>query len=44
MRKIEKEITNRVKIYDILKRGKYTILSLCRDNEPYVVTLSYGVR
>ena len=42
MRKIEKEITNREKIHDILKRGKYTILSLCRDNEPYVVTLSYG--
>jgi len=42
MRKLEKEITNREKIYDILKRGKYTILSLCRDNEPYIVTLSYG--
>jgi nitroimidazol reductase NimA-like FMN-containing flavoprotein (pyridoxamine 5'-phosphate oxidase superfamily) len=42
MRKQEKEITNREKIYDILKRGKYTILSLCRDNEPYIVTLSYG--
>ncbi len=42
MRKIEKEITNREKINDILKRGKYTILSLCLDNEPYIVTLSYG--
>ena len=27
---------------DILTRGTYTVLALCRDNEPYVVTLSYG--
>ena len=26
----------------ILKKGKYIVLSLCRDNEPYIVTLSYG--
>ena len=30
MRKIEKEITDREKIYDILKRGKYTVLSMSR--------------
>ncbi len=26
----------------ILRQGKYVVLSLCRDNEPYIVTLSYG--
>jgi nitroimidazol reductase NimA-like FMN-containing flavoprotein (pyridoxamine 5'-phosphate oxidase superfamily) len=25
-----------------LKNGKYATLSLCRDNEPYIVTLSCG--
>jgi uncharacterized protein len=27
---------------DILTKGTYTVLALCNDNEPYVVTLSYG--
>ena len=27
---------------EILKNGKFTTLGLCRNNEPYVVTLSYG--
>ncbi|MBT4482629.1 MAG: flavin-nucleotide-binding protein [Candidatus Latescibacteria bacterium] len=27
---------------DILSKGKYMSLALCRDNEPYIVTLSYG--
>ena len=26
----------------ILRNGKYTIISLCKENEPYIVTLSYG--
>lgn len=29
-------------IQAILKNGKYTVISMCRDNEPYIVTLSYG--
>ncbi|MDP4269334.1 MAG: pyridoxamine 5'-phosphate oxidase family protein [Bacteroidota bacterium] len=29
-------------IYEILKNGKYSVISMCRDNEPYIVTLSYG--
>lgn len=42
MNKQEKEITNREELLAIIKRGKYTTLSLCRDNEPYIVTLNYG--
>lgn len=37
-----REITDESEIIDILKKGKYSVISLCRDNEPYIVTLSYG--
>jgi nitroimidazol reductase NimA-like FMN-containing flavoprotein (pyridoxamine 5'-phosphate oxidase superfamily) len=37
-----REITEREEIERILQNGKYAVLSLCRDNEPYIVTLSYG--
>lgn len=42
MQKAEREITDREKIRGILREGKYATVALCRDNEPYVVTLSYG--
>ncbi|MFX1574112.1 MAG: pyridoxamine 5'-phosphate oxidase family protein [Promethearchaeota archaeon] len=42
MRRIEKEISNKEELTDILKNGKYTTISLCKENEPYIVTLSYG--
>lgn len=42
VRKAEREIANQSELVDILKRGKYTTISMCRDNEPYLVTLSYG--
>ncbi|HLN19937.1 MAG TPA: pyridoxamine 5'-phosphate oxidase family protein [Bacteroidales bacterium] len=38
----EREITSRAEIEGILKNGKYTVISMCRENEPYIVTLSYG--
>lgn len=37
-----REIFDNQQINDILKNGKYAVLSLCKDNEPYIVTLSYG--
>lgn len=27
---------------NIIANGKYTVLALCRNDEPYIVTLSYG--
>lgn len=42
MQKKEREIKNKEHLFDILRSGKYTTVSLCRNNEPYVVTLSYG--
>lgn len=37
-----REITDNKEITEILKRGKYAVISMCRNEEPYIVTLSYG--
>lgn len=37
-----REITSTEEITAILKNGKFAVISMCRDNEPYIVTLSYG--
>ena len=42
MRKCEREITELTEKIDILVKGKYATISLCRNDEPYIVTLSYG--
>ena len=42
MQKKEREITYKNKIEQILKRGKYVTIAMCKMDEPYIVTLSYG--
>ncbi len=42
LRKKEREITDKNKIAQIMKHGKYVTISMCRMNEPYITTLSYG--
>ena len=42
MRRNDREITDSTTIEEILQNGKYATLALCRNNEPYIVTLSYG--
>jgi nitroimidazol reductase NimA-like FMN-containing flavoprotein (pyridoxamine 5'-phosphate oxidase superfamily) len=42
LQKKEREITDQKELLEIIKKGKYLTISLCRDNEPYIVTLSYG--
>jgi len=42
MHKKEREIKDNEELLEILKQGKYAVISICRNNEPYVVTLSYG--
>ena len=42
MNRLDKEITDSTEINGILRQGKFTTIGLCRDGEPYVVTLSYG--
>jgi len=42
MKRKEKEIKDRSEIIHILKQQKFTTISMCHENEPYLVTLSYG--
>ncbi|WP_455392792.1 pyridoxamine 5'-phosphate oxidase family protein [[Eubacterium] cellulosolvens] len=42
MRKSEREITDPQEILDIIRHGKFITIAMCRANEPYIVTLSYG--
>ncbi len=42
LQKKEREIKDLNEIQAIIKRGKYLTIALCRNNEPYIVTLSYG--
>lgn len=42
LRRKEKEITDLTEIEKIIENGKYITLALSKDNQPYVLTLSYG--
>ncbi len=42
MRRKEKEITDNREILDIIKKGRFTSISMSKQNEPYIITLSYG--
>jgi uncharacterized protein len=42
LNKPNRELISENEITEILKNGKFTVISMCRDNEPYIVTLSYG--
>lgn len=42
MQNREREITDKGEVWAIIEGGRYATLSLCRGNEPYVVTLNYG--
>jgi len=42
LQKKEREIQDRNEVLRIIKAGKYLTIALCRNNEPYIVTLSYG--
>lgn len=42
MRRQERQITDQDEIREILTQGRFAVISMCRNNEPYIVTLSYG--
>ncbi|MHA1671387.1 MAG: pyridoxamine 5'-phosphate oxidase family protein [Promethearchaeota archaeon] len=42
LRRKEKEITDKNLLDTIIIEGKYVTISMCRESEPYVVSLSYG--
>ncbi|HPI68232.1 MAG TPA: pyridoxamine 5'-phosphate oxidase family protein [Bacteroidales bacterium] len=37
-----RELKQKSDIDAILNKGKFAVISMCRNNEPYIVTLSYG--
>ena len=42
IRRKEKEIKNKSEMIEILQKSKYITIAMCKDNEPYLVTLSHG--
>jgi uncharacterized protein len=42
MNKKEREIHDRAELVRILRDGEYMSIALCRNNEPYIVTMNYG--
>jgi len=42
LRRKEKAIEDRKEIHAILRDQKYLTLAMCRDEEPYLVSLNYG--
>ena len=42
MRKKDREILDKRIYLEIMKSGKFSTISMCRNDEPYIVTLSYG--
>ena len=42
VRRTDREIKDEIELKSIMERGKYGVIGLSRNNEPYVVTLNYG--
>ena len=41
VRRSEKEIKGRKQLLDILERGKHMTIAMCREGEPYLVTVNH---
>ena len=42
IRRKEKEIIDKDEIIGILEKAKYITVAMCKEDEPYLVTLSHG--
>jgi uncharacterized protein len=42
VRRTDREITDQQELRAILKTAKYVTIAMCRQNEPYLVSLSHG--
>lgn len=42
MRRHDRAITDQTEIDQIIKAAKFAVIAMCRNNEPYIVTLSCG--
>jgi len=38
----DKELTSQADMQAIIKRGQYTVIALCHNDEPYLVIMNYG--
>ncbi len=43
MHKTEREMTDEEAMWEVLRKGKFITFALSKDDEPYVLTLSYGL-
>jgi nitroimidazol reductase NimA-like FMN-containing flavoprotein (pyridoxamine 5'-phosphate oxidase superfamily) len=42
MNRKEKEISDREQLISIINRGKFASIAMCRESEPYLITMNYG--
>jgi nitroimidazol reductase NimA-like FMN-containing flavoprotein (pyridoxamine 5'-phosphate oxidase superfamily) len=42
MRRQDRQITDEGSINEMLMNGKFAVIAMCNENEPYIVSLSYG--
>jgi nitroimidazol reductase NimA-like FMN-containing flavoprotein (pyridoxamine 5'-phosphate oxidase superfamily) len=42
LRRAEKKIKKKEVIYEIINRQEYLTIALCKNNQPYIVSLNYG--
>lgn len=42
MNRKDRQINDPNELQRLLRNGKYAVIALCRNNDPYIVTLSYG--
>jgi nitroimidazol reductase NimA-like FMN-containing flavoprotein (pyridoxamine 5'-phosphate oxidase superfamily) len=42
MNRKEKEISDPKQLVDIIQQGKFASMAMCREGEPYLVTMNYG--
>lgn len=42
IRRKEKEMSDRKEMQAVLEEAKYVVIAMCKDNEPYLVSLSHG--
>jgi nitroimidazol reductase NimA-like FMN-containing flavoprotein (pyridoxamine 5'-phosphate oxidase superfamily) len=42
IRRTDREIKDPPELEQVIKQGRYATIALCKNNRPYIVTLSYG--
>jgi len=42
MRRKDREIVDKKKMFEVIKAGRYAVIALCEESEPYIVSMSYG--